>query len=314
MKEKISYVIPCYNSEKFIKNTVEDLILTIEKDLSQYDYEIILVNDCSKDKTFMQIKELALNNEKIKAIDLAKNFGQHNALMAGFRRSTGDIVLAMDDDGQTLPSQIKKIINALDDETDVVYAKYSHKKHSWFRNLGTKINDYMAVKIIKKPKDLYVSSFFAMKKYIKDEIMTYKNPYPYIIGLVLRTTNRIKNVEVVHSERKVGKSNYNLKKLVSLLMNGFTNFSVTPLRVALFFAIVFILIAALLAIIFVINKINNPLVPQGWTSIIILNLIIGAVVTFILGLIGEYVGRIYMAINNNPQYVIREIVDESDKK
>lgn len=314
MKEKISYVIPCYNSEKFIKNTVEDLILTIEKDLSQYDYEIILVNDCSKDKTFMQIKELALNNEKIKAIDLAKNFGQHNALMAGFRRSTGDIVLAMDDDGQTLPSQIKKIINALDDETDVVYAKYSHKKHSWFRNLGTKINDYMAVKIIKKPKDLYVSSFFAMKKYIKDEIMTYKNPYPYIIGLVLRTTNRIKNVEVVHSERKVGKSNYNLKKLVSLLMNGFTNFSVTPLRVALFFAIVFILIARLLAIIFVINKINNPLVPQGWTSIIILNLIIGAVVTFILGLIGEYVGRIYMAINNNPQYVIREIVDESDKK
>ena len=314
MKKTISYVIPCYNSEMFIETTVNDLIQHITNDLPNYEYEIILVNDCSKDHTFMKIKEIANNNNKIIAVDLAKNFGQHNAIMAGLKYANGEIILAMDDDGQTLPSEIKKIIGGLDVETDVVYAKYEHKKHSLFRNLGSRLNDFMAVKFINKPKFLYVSSFFAMKKYIKDEIITYKNPYPYIIGLVLRTTNKIKNVTVLHNERKVGKSNYTLKKLVSLLMNGFTNFSVTPLRVALFFSILFVIVACVLTLLVTINKFVRPNVPVGWTSSIILNLIIGAVITFVLGLIGEYVGRIYMAINNNPQYVIREVVNEKKEK
>ncbi len=311
---KISYVIPCYNSELFINRTIDNLINTINMDLQEYDYQIVLVNDCSKDKTFMKIKKLSLENKKIVAIDLAKNFGQHNAIMAGLKYSTGDIIVCMDDDGQTKPSEIKKIISALDEDCDVVYAKYDFKKHSLFRNFGSRVNDFMAVKLLNKPKSLYVSSFFAMKKYIKDEIITYDNPYPYIIGLILRTTNKIKNVTVIHEKRAVGKSNYNLRKLISLLMNGFTNFSVRPLRIALIFACLFSILAVVFVIVFLINKFTNPNVPLGWTSITIINLVIGAVITFLLGLIGEYVGRIYMAINNNPQYVIREVVNETKEE
>lgn len=314
MNKKISYVIPCYNSALFIEKTVDDLINTIKKDLPEYNSEIILVNDASKDNTFKKIKEIANTNANVIAVDLSRNFGQHNAIMAGLKFTTGDIILAMDDDGQTAPSEIKKIISGLDEDTDVVYAKYKHKKHNIFRNLGSRLNDFMAVKLINKPKDLYVSSFFAMKKFVKDEIITYTNPYPYIIGLVLRSTNKIKNVTVTHNKRKVGKSNYTLKKLVGLLMNGFTNFSVTPLRIALIFSIIFGIAAIILAIIFIINKFINPNVPLGWTSTIIVNLLIGASISFLLGLVGEYVGRIYMAINNNPQYVIREVINEKKER
>lgn len=310
--DKISFIIPCYNSENYIGNTVNDLKLVIETELSNYDSEIILINDGSKDNTFESIKDLAKNNNNIIAIDFTRNFGQHSAIMAGLNMSSGDIIICLDDDGQTPPKEAVKLINALDEDTDVVYAKYEDKKHSTFRNIGSNINSQMAHILLNKPKDLYISSFFAMKSYIKDEIIKYENPYPYLEGLVLRTTNKIKNVVVKHKEREVGKSQYTLKKLFSLWINGFTNFSVKPLRIAIFFSVLFIIIAFAMIVVLTINKIINPAVPLGWTSVIILLLIIGAVITFILGLIGEYVGRIYVSINNNPQYVIRK-VEKNDK-
>ena len=238
--EKISFVIPCYNSEKYLKNTVEELVEAMKCDeLLNYDYDITLINDGSKDNTFGAINAIAKENPKITGIDFTRNFGQHNAIMAGLNNCQGDIIVCLDDDGQTPPHEIIKLINALDENTDVVYAKYEEKKHSKFRNLGSKINDIMAQKLLNKPKSLYISSFFAMKKHIKDNIIQYKNPYPYMEGLVLRSTTRIKNVLVEHRERKEGKSQYTLKKLLSLWINGFTNFSVTPLRVALLFSFIF---------------------------------------------------------------------------
>ena len=152
-----------------------------------------------------------------------------------------------------------------------------------------------------------------MKQYIKDNIIQYKNPYPYMEGLVLRSTTRIKNVLVEHRERKEGKSQYTLKKLLSLWINGFTNFSVTPLRVALLFSFIFMLLAIVIVITLIYNKLNNPDVPLGWTSVIIAILVISSVITFLLGLIGEYVGRIYISINNNPQYVMRKVVKYEEK-
>lgn len=310
--DKISFIIPCYNSENYIGNTVNDLKLVIETELSNYDSEIVLINDGSKDNTFEAIKELAENNKNIIAIDFTRNFGQHSAIMAGLNMCLGDIIICLDDDGQTPPKEAVKLINALDEDTDVVYAKYEDKKHSAFRNIGSSINSQMAHILLNKPKNLYISSFFAIKSYIKDEIIKYENPYPYLEGLVLRTTNKIKNIVVKHKEREVGKSQYTLKKLFSLWINGFTNFSVKPLRIAIFFSALFIIIAFAMIVVLTINKIINPAVPIGWTSVIILLLIIGAVITFILGLIGEYVGRIYVSINNNPQYVIRK-VEKNDK-
>ncbi len=310
----ISFVIPCYNSEKFIENTINELQETIKNKLNDSMTEIILVNDSSKDNTFRKIEDIANKNNNVVAIDLARNFGQHSAIMAGLRETSGDIIICLDDDGQTPPNEVIKLIDAIDENTDVVYASYPSKKHSKFRNLGSKVNDYMAQSLLGKPKDLVISSYFAMKKYIKDEILTYNNPYPYLEGLVLRTTNKIKNVEVEHRERKVGKSNYTLKKLLNLWINGFTNFSVKPLRIAIVCSSLFVVAAIILILIIIINKIRTPEVPLGWSSTMAVLLIIGSTITFILGLIGEYIGRIYISINNNPQYVIRRIVKNEKRE
>ena len=194
--QTISFVIPCYNSEINIKNTVQELQKMINEKLNYNKTEIILVNDSSKDNTIGVIENLAKTESNITAIDLARNFGQHNAIMAGLREASGDIIVCLDDDGQTPPAEAIKLINKIDDNTDVVYAKYKHKKHNKFRNLGSKVNDLMAEKLLSKPKKLYISSYFAMKKYVKNEILKYNNPYPYLAGLVLRTTNKIANVEV----------------------------------------------------------------------------------------------------------------------
>lgn len=311
--QRISFVIPCYNSEQYVGNTVKQLEEVIEEKLKEYKTEIILINDGSKDNTYKKIEEIAKNKKNVIAIDFTRNFGQHSAIMAGLNHCQGDIIICLDDDGQTPPEETIKLITALDEDTDVVYAKYEEKKHSTFRNLGSILNSIMAHTLLNKPKDLYISSFFAMKSYIKDEITTYQNPYPYMEGLVLRATNKIKNVTVLHKQREIGKSQYTFKKLFGLWINGFTNFSVKPLRIAIFFSALFIFIAAIATIVLIVNKIMNPSVPMGWTSMIILLLIIGAVITFILGLIGEYVGRIYISINNNPQYVIRKVVKNEEK-
>lgn len=311
--KKISFVIPCYNSEKYIKTTVDSLQKVIKSKLQNYTTEIILINDGSADNTFKEISKIAEENRNVISIDFTRNFGQHSAIMAGLNTCTGNIIICLDDDGQTPPEESVKLIENLDENTDVVYARYKEKKHNKFRNIGSSINSLMAQKLLNKPKGLYISSFFAIRDYVKDEIISYKNPYPYMEGLVLRATSKIKNVDVQHKEREVGKSQYTIKKLLRLWMNGFTNFSVKPLRIAIVFSLFFIIMAIILAIVLVINKLINPLVPLGWTSMIILMLIIGSAITFILGLIGEYVGRIYVSINNNPQYVIRKVVNYEEK-
>lgn len=305
--KKISFIIPCYNSEKFISTTIEELQNTIENDLKDFQTEIILINDSSRDKTFEVIEKLSITYENVVAVDMSKNFGQHGAIFAGLSLSNGDIIVCLDDDGQTPPNEVKKLINALDEDVDVVYAKYSNKRHNNFRNFGSKVNDLMAESLLNKPKELYISSYFCMKKYIKQEILKYNNPYPYLEGLILRTTNKIKNVEINHRERKIGESNYTIKKLLHLWINGFTSFSVKPLRIAIFFSFLFVLLAIIISVVISINKIKNPMVPLGWSSVMVILLLIGASITFILGLIGEYIGRIYISINNSPQYVIRKI-------
>lgn len=308
---KISYVIPCYGSEHTIKNVVLDIENLMNEKLIDYSYEIILVNDGSPDNVHQVIKKEFSKDEFVKYIQLSKNFSQHNAVMAGLNHATGDIIVCLDDDGQSPIFEIPRLITGLDDDIDVVYAKYGHKKHSWFRNLGSKFNDWMLCMMLGKPKNLYISSFFAMKSYIKDEMIKYHNPYPYLGGLILRITNRIKNIETDHLERNDGKSGYSIKKLLKLYVNGLTNFSVKPLRISIFFSTIFVVIAIITSIYLIVHKLINPATPMGWTSTMILILFVGAAITFLLGLIGEYVGRIYISINNIPQYV--EVKNKSEK-
>ena len=309
---RVSFVIPCYRSE----HTIGQVVTEINKAMTErYDYEIILVNDCSPDNTFQVIEKLCMEQDNITGVNLAKNFGQHSALMAGFHYVSGDIIVCMDDDGQTPPCEVHKLLKALEDEqTDVVYAEYSHKKHSVFRNMGSMLNSKMAQYLIGKPKDLYVSSYFAAKRFIIDEIISYKNPYPYVIGLVLRSTKNIVNVEVEHRERQEGNSGYTMKKLIALWFNGFTAFSVKPLRVATVVGMAFSVVGFLHLIYTIINKFLNPNVPLGWSSTMAVLLVVGGCILFMLGLIGEYIGRIYISLNNSPQYVVKKVVRKEETR
>lgn len=307
--KKVSFVIPCYRSEQTITHVVDEIRRTLAR-LNEYDYEIILVNDCSPDNTFEVIRELCEKDSRITGINLAKNFGQHAALMAGFRHVQGDIVVCLDDDGQTPADEVGKLLCGIEKGSDVVYARYNHKKHSTFRNFGSHVNELMTRVMLGKPKELFVSSYFAAKRFIIDEIIRYENSYPYVIGLVLRSTKKITNVEVNHREREAGTSGYTLKKLLGLWFNGFTSFSVQPLRIATVMGGSFAVLGFIYAIYTIIKKFVNPAVPMGFSSLMSAILVIGGMVMIMLGLIGEYIGRIYITLNNSPQYVIREVVHE----
>ncbi len=313
--EKLSFVIPCYGSETTIEIVVNEIRETL-KQRPEYDYEIILVNDCSPDRVWPRIRALALADSHITGIDLAKNFGQHAALMAGYRHCTGDLIISLDDDGQTPACELFTLVDKLKEGWDVVYASYAHKMHSGFRNFGTWMNERMTESLIGKPKGLRVTSYFIMRRFIADEILRYENAYPYIEGLIFRATRNIANVPVTHHERMVGESGYTFSKLLALWFNGFTAFSVKPLRIATFCGSACACIGFLYGIYVVIRKLVDSSIEMGWSSIIASIFFLGGLILIMLGMIGEYIGRIYISINNAPQYTIRQVVtaDSSSDK
>ena len=309
----ISFVIPCYKSENTIGSVVNEIQTKMDQ-INKYDYEIILVNDASPDNTYGTIKQLCEKNSNIIGIEHAKNFGQHAAIMDGMSFASGDIVVCLDDDGQTPADEVDKLLDKIEEGYDVVYAKYNHKQHSRFRNFGSQLNKLIMEILLGKPKELYVSSYFAAKRFIVDEILKYKNAYPYIIGLVLRATKNICNVDVNHRGRIEGRSGYSLKKLISLWVNGFTSFSVIPLRIASLIGSVIAVGGFIFALYAIIRKLVDPNRLLGWSSTMAAILIIGGLNLIMLGLIGEYIGRIYISINNSPQYVIRNVINYSEEK
>jgi len=309
--KKISFCIPCYKSEQTLPAVVDEINSTMKTMADKYTYEIILVNDSSPDGTFETIKMLAEKYDNIVGIDLAKNFGQHSALMAGFHFVKGDILVCLDDDGQTPANEVGKLLEKIEDGEDVVYAQYAHKKHSMFRNFGSFVNEKMAQFLLGKPKELYVSSYFAAKRFIVDEMLKYDKSYPYVIGLVLRSTKRIANVSVNHREREVGRSGYTIGKLLGLWMNGFTAFSVKPLRIATWIGISCSFLGFLYGIFTIIKKlVLGDAVAVGFSALMSAIMFIGGMVLFMLGLLGEYIGRMYIGMNNAPQYVIRQTTGE----
>ena len=313
MSKLISFVIPCYRSAETIGKVVAELDAAMGK-LPAYTYEIILVNDCSPDGTFEVIRGLCAQREDICGVNLARNFGQHAALMAGFGYTHGEVVVCLDDDGQTPADEVGKLLAGIEEGYDVVYAKYAHKQHSGFRNFGSKVNELMTRVMLGKPRELYLSSYFAASRFVIDEILRYKNPYPYVIGLVLRTTKNITNVEVAHREREVGVSGYTMGKLLGLWFNGFTAFSIKPLRIATAMGCLTACGGFLYGIYTVVKKFVNPNVPIGFSAMMAALVFIGGMIMLMLGLIGEYIGRIYISLNNSPQYVIRECINVSENE
>ncbi len=309
---KYSFVIPCYNSENSISLVVDEIQEKM-RDMQEESYEIILVNDYSRDHTRDVIFKLA-EQDNIRAISMAKNAGQDAACLAGYRASKGDFVISLDDDGQNPANQIDRLIDKLDEGYDVVIAHYPHKKHSGFRNWGSRVNDRMEIELLGKPKDLYIGSFFIARRFIIDQIIQYPNPYPYIRGLLLSSTSNIANVDVDHRERKAGKSQYTLSKLLKLWMNGFTSFSVKPLRFATVVGVVVAIVGFILTIYAIVMKLLHPDLAAGWASLMSVLTVIGGVILFTLGIIGEYIGRIYISINKIPQYVIKETKNIDNNK
>ncbi|MCQ2102493.1 MAG: glycosyltransferase family 2 protein [Fibrobacter sp.] len=323
----ISFVIPCYRSQGTIETVINEIRETInQKNATErpseqssegtaakiparvFSYEIILVNDSSPDDVWSVIKRLAAEDHNIKGICLAKNFGQHCALMAGYAQATGDYVVSLDDDGQTPASETFKLVDELEKGYDVVYGYYEHAKQHLFRRFGSWTNKKMAEAIIGQPKTLKTTSFFIMKKFIVEEIVKYPHPFAYISGLVFRATKNLGNVEVGHRLRLEGESGYTIAGLIRLWINGFTAFSVKPLRAATFIGFLCAIIGLIAGGFVVYEKLMNPAVPLGYTSLLASLLFIGGMIMLLLGLIGEYVGRIYISINHSPQYVIREKV------
>lgn len=309
--QKLSFVIPCYNSERTISKVIDDIVNTVSE---KNPYEIICVNDCSADNVYSVLKELAHGNKHLKVVNLARNFGQHSALMAGYNYVTGDIVICLDDDGQTNPKDCYTLIGALNDEIDIAIAKYPSKKESPFRLFGSWTAKKMGQWLCAIPKNIELNSYFACKRFVIDEVIKYDNAYPYIAGLLLRVTKKVTNVTVPHHNRAFGKSGYTFKKLLNLWMNGFTAFSVKPLRISSFIGAFLAGLGFLYLIFLFIKKIINPDVPMGYSSLMCTVLFVGGMLMLMLGCIGEYVGRIYICLNKSPQYVVRNTVNVEDEK
>lgn len=310
-RKLISFVIPCYNSTNTIGGVVEEIDNIIQNKLLDYDYEVILANDGSPDgTTFDVIKQIVEKNPHVKGINLSRNFGQPGAVMAAMNKAKGDYIVCGDDDGQTPFDELPKLLEKLEHGYDAVEAKYYiREKRSLFRKFGTLMNEGMATWLINKPKGLELTTYWAVKRFVADEMIAYPNSYPYLGGLMMRATQNVCNVDVTHRERRIGKSGYNLKKMIQLWLNGFTSFSVKPLRLMSVVGFFLAIIGFAWGIIIIAKKLTNSNILAGYSSIMSVNLILFGILFVFMGLLGEYVGRIYMSLNKNPQFIVKEYVE-----
>ena len=302
--EKVSVIIPVYNSEGTIGTVVEFLKETLEP---RMDFEIILVDDFSKDNSFCLCKALAKKYRFVKCIRLNRNFGQQNAKMAGLNFVTGDYVVFMDDDLQNPPELIFRLIDEIRKGYDVVYSYSPRKEQSLWKNLGSKANDVMARWLLEKPKWLKFSSYCIFNRLIAEELKKYSGAFPYPSGTILQLTTNIGQIEIEHRGRTIGKSNYTMRKLFSLWLNGFTSFSIAPLRVASLFGCLFCFASVVLASSLVIRKLfYGVMIMGGWTSVMAVILFASGAQFLFLGLVGEYVGRVLLWVNQKPQFLVKE--------
>ena len=303
----VSVVIPCYNSQDSIKHAVELTIAEFHK-LPRYTYEFVLVNDYSGDDTYGSIKELAAKYPFVKGVDLGKNFGQHNALMAALHYAEGDLIVGMDDDLQTHPSQMYKLLDKIEEGYDLVYGDYARRKNSFLKNLSSKFNKVTSRILLGRPKDIVSSNYWVITKRIRDEVIKYTNYNPYIDAIFYRVTSNIADVSIEHYQREQGSSNYTFSKLVKLWL-AYWNFSVIPLRVSSVLGILFSCAGFLMAVVTFIRQLVMPSSTLGWASLMCAMTLFFGFVLLVLGIIGEYLGKIMLCINNTPQYIIRETVN-----
>ena len=301
---ELSLVVPVYNGSR----TIAALVEQIEMIFATRRFDIILVNDGSEDESEMICSELAEKfPQTVTFVNLSRNFGEHNAVLAGLSHARGQYVAVLDDDGQNPPNEILRMLEELKrNNYDVVYGRYIEKKHSWFRNAGSWFNDRIATLMLQKPKDLYLSSFKVMNRFVANQIIKYRGPYPYTDGLIYRTTRRIGQIPVEHRASVRGPSRYTFRKLVRLWLNMFLNFSIKPLRLSAYLGLFTSCLSVLALICILIDKIwIEPGWPAGIPTLLASIVLFAGLELMILGLIGEYLGRLYLDQTGTPQYVVR---------
>jgi len=305
-------VIPVYNGSRTIGLVVE----RIQTVFAPMRFEIILVNDGSEDDSELVCAALAEKSpEVITLVHLSRNFGEHNAVLAGLSYSRGQYVAVLDDDGQNPPEEVMPMLQELKRKGyDVVYGHYIEKKHSWFRNAGSRFNDRIATLMLDKPKDLYLSSFKVMTRFLVNEIIKYRGPYPYTDGLIYRTTRKIGQIPVEHRTNLSGPSRYTFRKLVSLWLNMFLNFSVKPLRLSVYVGLCTSCLSILALFLILIDKIwITPNLTVGIPTVLGSIVFLAGIQLMILGLVGEYLGRLYMDHTGTPQYIVRYVTRTNSK-
>ena len=301
----ISIIIPVFNSE----NTIETLVNNITKVLEDYyQFEVLLINDSSEDDSEKKCKLLVEKYLNVSLFSLSKNVGEHNAIMAGLNKCSGDYAVIMSDDLQHSTSALLELVKygiKEKDNFDVVYTYYNKKQYGFFKNIGSKFNNIVANLLLTKPKHLYLSSFKFINRFLITEIIKHQSPFVYIDGLILGTTNKIGRIEVEHNQRIRGKSGYTLIKMLQLWSNMSTSFSILPLRLSLLMGSTLSCIGFILAIIFFIKRFTDNTFPSGLASIFVAVTIFSGAILISVGLIGEYVGRVLISLNKKPQFVIR---------
>ncbi len=305
---RYSIIIPCYRSSKTIRKVVEMTMQELER-LGKKEYEFVLVDDCSPDggATMAALMGLVRDYPCVRAVELAKNAGQHNAVMAGLNHARGDAFIAMDDDMQTHPSQLQYLLAEFEKGCyDIVYGYYPEKKHTKFRNFGSFVNSMTVRILLKKPKDLKTSSFWIIKRFVRDYAVQYKSAYTHLQGLFLRTTRNICSVPIKHFEREVGTSNYTFKRLLKLWSN-ILGFSIVPLQLATRLGYFFSASGIIGAVVVILLKIIRPATYIGWPSMMVCICFFSGINLLFMGLTGEYVGRIFLGMCRNPQFVVRSI-------
>ncbi len=302
----MSVVVPVYNGA----GTIGELVGALRSLDIAGGLEIVLVVDCSPDNSLDVCKQLAVEpGAPVTVLSLSRNFGEHNAVMAGLARARGSFTITMDDDLQNPPDEVKRLFeHARDGNYDAVYTYYAQKKHAAWRNIGSRFTNWCADKLIDKPPGLYLSSFRCLSGFVRERIVAgYEGPFPYIDGLVFQVTQNVGRLQVHHLPRAEGRSNYTLRRLLQLWLAMFLNFSVIPLRLATLLGAGFGALGAVAAVIVVVEAIFTQRPPQGWASLMVAVLVLAGVQLVVVGLIGEYLGSMFLAVNRKPQYLVREV-------
>ena len=303
---ELSLVIPVYNGSQTISLVVE----RIHTVFASMQFDVILVNDGSEDDSEVVCAKLVEKFPHIVTlVQLSRNFGEHNAVLAGLSHARGQYIAVLDDDGQNPPEEVVPMLEELKRrDYDVIYGHYIKKKHSWFRNAGSWFNDRIATFILDKPKNLYLSSFKVMTRFVVDEIIRYRGPFPYIDGLIYRTTRKIGQIPVQHRANISGASRYSFRKLVRLWLNMFLNFSIAPLRLSVYVGLFTSCLSVLALVLILIDKIwLSPNLTMGIPTVLGSIVFFSGIQLMILGLVGEYLGRLYLDHTGTPQYIVRYV-------